>query len=72
MMMVACYPLAVALRQLLPPSHSSTNLRCFYCVLCGMIISLICFGWVQTAILFGIVVVSYLQLLLLPPTVVQR
>lgn len=65
------YPLAYILRHPLHPSHTSLTVRYVYSLTIGLYFGFSCFG-VQMLILFGIVGVSFLILLLLPPTVIQR
>ena len=65
------FPLAYILRHTLHPSRTSLTVRYVYSLSFGLYFGFSCFG-VQMAILFGIVGVSYLMLLLVPPTLVQR
>ena len=65
------YPLAYIFRYVLHPSHTSLTTRYVYSMSLGLVMGFMCFGW-QMFILFGVVGVSYIFLLVLPPNVVQR
>ena len=65
------FPLAFILRHLLHPSRTPLTVRYVYSLALGLYFGCSCFG-MQMLILFGIVGVSYLMLIFLPPTVVQR
>ena len=65
------YPLAYILRHSLHPSRTSLTVRYVYSLTIGLYFGFSCFG-AQMLILFGIVGISYLILLILPPTVIQR
>ena len=66
------FPLAFILRHLLHPSRGTPlTVRYVYSLALGLYFGCSCFG-VQMLILFGITGVSYLMLIFLPPTVVQR
>ena len=65
------FPLAFILRHLLHPSRTPLAVRYVYSLALGLYFGYSCFG-VQMLILFGITGVSYLMLIFLPPTIVQR
>jgi hypothetical protein len=70
-LMFSSYPLALVFRFALHPNHTPVILRYAFSVVMGILIGLACFGWDQMCILFGVIVVSYLILLLVPPRYAQ-
>ena len=65
--MFMSYPLALILRYGLHPDYTPLVIRYVYSLVMGVVIGLMCFGWEQMAVLFLIILVSYLLLILLPP-----
>lgn len=62
--------MALVLRHLLHPNHTPLFVRYVFALVLGMLVGLLCFGWQQMAILFFIIVVSYI-LLYVPPAYTQ-